>query len=254
MPESQSKFIWYDLMTSDLQAAESFYQTVLGWESKDSGLPGDHYTIFSVGPTMVSGLMLVPKGSGAGPSWMGYIGVDDVDAYTARVVAAGGSVYHAPQDIPGIGRFSVVADPQGAVFSLFHPLGRAETAPEPTGAPGLVCWHELCANDLEAAFEFYADLFGWTKAGSHDMGAMGSYQMFAAVGTAAVGGIMTTPPNMPTPFWLYYISVDAVQAAVARVTEAGGTVVHGPAQVPGGWIAQCLDPQGALFGIAAMQG
>ena len=255
MPESPAKFVWYDLMTSDTNAAASFYQDVLGWEAQASRVAGHDYSTFSHSGTVVSGLMAIPD-PGMRPAWMGYIGVDDVDAYTARVAAEGGAVHVAPRDIPQVGRFSLVADPQGAVFYLFHPLPPSSdpAESEPTPIPGRICWFELAASDPDAAFAFYADLFGWTKAEAHDMGPMGIYQTFST-GGPPVGGMMKTPPGMPTPFWLYYFSVDAAGAAAERVTQAGGRVVHGPTQVPGGgWIAQCLDPQGALFGMSSMQG
>jgi len=246
-----AKFVWYDLMTSDTKAAASFYEKVIGWTIEDNGMPGaEHYEIFSMGAKTVSGLMALPDPN-LRPSWLGYIGVDDVDASTKRVAEAGGSVHVPPRDIPGIGRFSLVADPQGAAFYLFHPNGSAPPDDTPA-APGRICWHELNARSLDSAYAFYAELFGWEKGGSHDMGAMGLYQMFTT-GAVPLGGMMNAPPGMPEPFWLYYFSVDSVAAAAERVTEAGGKVVHGPAQVPGGWIAQCLDPQGALFGVAAMQ-
>jgi predicted enzyme related to lactoylglutathione lyase len=246
-----AKFAWYDLMTSDIEAAASFYENVIGWATQDNGMAGaEHYRIFSMGPKTVSGLMALPE-KDLRPSWMGYIGVDDVDAYARRVVEAGGGVHVPPRDIPGVGRFSLVADPQGAVFYLFHPNGSAQLDDTPA-APGRICWHELNASNLDSAYAFYAGLFGWERGGSHDMGARGLYQMFTR-GGAPLGGMMKAPPSMPEPFWLYYFSVESVAAAAKRVTEAGGKVVHGPAEVPGGWIAQCLDPQGALFGVAAME-
>ena len=252
MPGSVAKFVWYDLMTSDPKAAASFYTQVIGWEAKDSGMPGPEYTIFSAGPG-VAGLMALP-GKDEHPAWMGYIGVDDVDAATERVAAAGGAVHVAPRDIPQVGRFSLVADPQGAVFYLFHPTGTAEISDEAPNAPGRICWHELYATDLDAASAFYAEQFGWVKDEAHDMGPMGPYQMFS-MGGPPLGGMMKTPPGMPTPSWGYYFSVDGIAASVERVIKGGGTLVHGPSQVPGGgWIAQCLDPQGALFGMASMQG
>ncbi len=246
-----AKVVWYDLMTSDIDAAASFYEKVVGWAVQDNGMLGaENYRIFSMGTKTISGLMALPE-KNLRPSWMGYIGVDDVDAATKRVTEAGGSVPVSPREIPGVGRLSLVADPQGAVFYLFHPNGSAQPGETPA-APGRICWHELNAANLDSAYAFYAKLFGWEKSGSHDMGAMGLYQMFTT-GGLPLGGMMNAPPSMPEPFWLYYFSVDSVAAAVTRVTEAGGKVVHGPAQVPGGWIAQCLDPQGALFGVAAMQ-
>ena len=103
--------------------------------------------------------------------------------------------------------------------------------------------------DQEAAFAFYAGLFGWTKAEAIDMGAMGTYQLFAT-GGAPVGGMMTRSDSMPPPSWLYYFNVDSAERAATRVRDAGGQVANGPHQVPGGsWIAHCLDPQGAIFAV-----
>ena len=109
----------------------------------------------------------------------------------------------------------------------------------------------LVGLDGATAFDFYARLFGWTKADAIDMGAMGIYQLFAT-GGAPVGGMMTKTPETPQPFWLYYFNVEAIDAAIARVEEGGGTLVNGPHEVPGGsFIAQCLDPQRAMFAMVA---
>jgi uncharacterized protein len=256
MPSEQAKFVWYDVMTTDVKAAEAFYRSVIGWDIRDSGMSDRSYLLLSAGPTMVGGLMPIPadaRAMGAPAAWTGYIGVADVDAHAARVKAAGGTIHHAPEDIPGIGRFAVAADPQGAVFILYRGAGGEAPAPVAPGAPGHVGWHELHAGDRESAFAFYADLFGWTKAEAIDMGPMGTYQIFAT-GGVTIGGMMTKTPATPMAFWLYYFNVEALDAAVARVTEGGGQVVNGPHQVPGGsWIAQCRDPQGAMFALAAQK-
>jgi uncharacterized protein len=79
------------------------------------------------------------------------------------------------------------------------------------------------------------------------MGPMGIYQIFAT-GHGPCGGVMPKTPETPAPFWLYYFNVDAAEAAMARVKDAGGQVIHGPMQVPGDrWIAHGLDPQGAML-------
>ncbi len=252
MSDYQGKFIWYELMTSDTKAAESFYRSVIGWDANDSGMADRSYTILSMGPTPIGGLMPIPEAArttGARPCWSGYIAVDDVDAYAARVKAAGGAIHRAPEDIPGVGRFAAVADPHGAVFMLFRGTGEPPGPPVAPGAPGHVGWHELQAGDGESAFAFYAGLFGWTKAEAIDMGAMGIYQLFAT-GGAPVGGMMTKMQATPAPFWLYYFNVDAIDAAAARVSQGGGQILNGPMQVPGGsWIVQCTDPQGASFAM-----
>lgn len=253
MSPSPNPFVWYELMTTDMEAAEAFYRAVIGWTSRDSGHPEMRYTIMSAGDRRVAGVMTLPsetRDRGGRPGWIGYIGVDDVKAATARIRQAGGVAHREPDEIPNIGRFSVVADPQGAVFVLFQPL-EAGDPPAPMGTPGHVGWRELYAADGPSAFEFYAGQFGWTKAEAMDMGPMGVYQLFAAGGDA-IGGMMTKPDNVPAPFWLFYFNVPELDAAVARVTGNGGQILFGPTEVPGGaWIVQGMDPQGAMFALVA---
>jgi predicted enzyme related to lactoylglutathione lyase len=251
MSKHHGQFFWYDLMTTDPKAAENFYHDVIGWNAKDSGSPDHAYTLLSKGPAMVGGLMPIPKevrDAGVGPCWTGYIAVDDVDAYAARVKTAGGSVRRGPMDVPGILRFAVVADPYGAVFIIFKGFSTEEPPAVAPGTPGHIGWHELMASDREGAFKFYSGLFGWTKAEAVESPA-GLYQTFAT-GGAPVGGMMTKMPDMPWSFWLYYFNVAGLDAAVARVTKGSGKILNGPMQVPGGgWIAQCMDPQGAMFAM-----
>ena len=252
MPSTPSQFVWYELMSPDPEAAARFYQAVLGWSAQPHpGAPPDMpYLILSMEGVGLGGIMaLAHAGEGAKPAWVGYIGVNDVDALAIQVTEAGGVVHRAPADIPGVGRFAVAADPSGAVFMLFKAQGEAPQQSPPPGAPGFPGWRELYADDGAAAFDFYAGLFGWTKAGDHDMGPMGVYHLFAA-GGPAIGGMMTKPPHHPAAHWTYYFNVETVEAAVGRVQAAGGKVVNGPHEVPGGgWIAQCQDPQGAMFAV-----
>jgi len=252
MPASPNTFVWYELMTTDI-AAEAFYQSVIGWTPQVMGHEGMRYTIMNAGGVPVSGVMQLTTemcDAGARPGWRGYIGVPDVDAATDRLKRAGGGVYKAPNDIPDVGRFSVVADPQGAAFTLFTPKG-GDNPTVPAGTPGHVGWHELYTTDWQAAFSFYADQFGWTKVREFDMGPMGTYQLFAA-GSDEIGGMMNKPEAVPYPAWTFYFNVDAIDAAAARVTEGGGRIIHGPVEVPGGsWIVQAMDPQGAMFALVA---
>ncbi len=253
MTATTASFVWYELMTTDRAAAEAFYRNVVGWEVQacDGGMP---YSIAHVGGRPAAGLMDLPeeaRAAGMPPAWVGYIGVADVDAAAHEVRQAGGAVHRAPADIPGIGRFAVVGDPQGAMFMLFTPSQANE--PVPPMSPGHVSWHELYATDWRGAFEFYAGQFGWTKDQAMDMGPMGTYQLFAA-GSHAIGGMMNRPEGMPVPAWLFYFTVPALDDAVARITANGGRVLNGPMEVPGGaWIVQAVDPQGAMFALVAMQ-
>jgi predicted enzyme related to lactoylglutathione lyase len=253
MPAPRGKFIWYDVMTSDTKAGAAFYRDVIEWSAQEHPMAdGSTYTVFSKGPTMVAGLMAIPeplRREGARPCWSGYIAVDDVDADAARVKAAGGTVQRAPADIPGVGRFAVVADPGGAVFLLFKPNTDETPRPVAPMAPGHVGWHELHAGNLDREFAFYSGLFGWTKDRAVDLGADGTYQTFAT-GGAPCGGMMTRCAQVPHTCWNYYIAVDDVAAAAQRTKDHGGQVIFGPHEVPGGaWIVQASDPQGAHFAM-----
>jgi predicted enzyme related to lactoylglutathione lyase len=161
-----NNFCWYELMASDGPAAEAYYSHVIGWGTTDAGMPNMRYTLLLAGERPVGGCMTLPQEAcvqGAKPGWIGHIGVNDVDAFARRVKAEGGSILREPEDIPGVGRFAVAADPQGAVFFLFQGNGEMP-APLPPGTPGTVGWHELYAeNDWEKSFAFYSKLFGWTK-------------------------------------------------------------------------------------------
>jgi uncharacterized protein len=246
------KFVWYELMTSDLAAAEDFYEHVVGWGARDADMPNLRYTLFTADAVPVAGLMALSteaRAAGVRPAWLGYVSVGDVDADVARVGQAGGKVHHAPTDIPGVGRFAVLADPQGAAFALFKPSGQGE--PPAQMMPGHVGWHELHAADRERAFDFYSGLLGWEKSDAMDMGPMGIYQLFNT-GGLAIGGIFTKPAQEPMPYWLYYFTVPDIDQAAARVKAKGGTVVNGPREVPGGaFTIQGLDPQGASFALVA---
>jgi uncharacterized protein len=252
MSDLQGSFIWYELMTSDTKAAETFYKAVMGWDAADSGMPGiTGYTLFSAGEFRVAGLMTLSeeaKARGACPGWLGYIAVDDVDASAEALTSTGGKVMRAPDDIPGVGRFAVVADPHGAVFGLFKGMGQAPPMPS-MNTPGIIAWRELNAGDGPSAFTFYSGLFGWRKGEAMDMGPMGVYQMYGK-GDVDFGGIMTKSSDIATPFWLYYVNVADIEAAGARITANGGQVLNGPMEVPGSmWIIQGRDPQGAMFAV-----
>ena len=253
----QGAFFWYDLMTSDTKAARKFYCDVVGWSITDSGNPDMEYMIFNVAHRGVAGVMPISDEmakAGVHPAWMGYIQVDDVDMMAAAIESEGGKLHRGPITVPGVIRFAVVSDPQGAGFLIATPLIKDPPPPISPSTPGTIGWRELYAGEWKTAFAFYEKLFGWTKSETHDMGPMGAYQLFKAGGENDEGGMMTKPPHIPGPFWGYYINVAAMDAAVARITEGGGKILNGPMQVPGGqWIVQAMDPQGGYFSLVAMK-
>ena len=255
MTDYQGRFVWYELTTTDQEAAKSFYGTVAGWEAQPSPMAG--YTLFTAGGTPVAGLMDQPEECrrlDVPPAWTGYVAVEDVDAVTERAAGLGGAVQIPPTDIPEIGRFSVITDPQGAWFALFRAAKPEQARPHQPDQPGNVVWHELLAADREAAFAFYAALFGWEKAEALDMGELGTYQIFSA-GGQNIGGMFTKPPAIPVPHWLFYLNAGDIDAAIGRVTAAGGRVLNGPMAIPGGaWVIQGQDPQGAGFALFGTRG
>lgn len=244
-------FVWFELVTTDAKAAGDFYKTVIGWGSEMSSGPAGPYTIFKAGQIPVGGMLEM---QGVPPGWLGYVGVDDVDGFARKVEAAGGAVHKAPQDIPDVGRFAVVADPQGAMFVLFKgALDQDPPRPAPM-SPGSLGWSELHAADWEKAFDFYAPLFGWVKHDTVPMGEMGVYQTFGPP-EAAIGGMFSNHAPAPGPYWLYYFGVDGVDSAVERAKAAGGEILMGPVEVPGGaFVVNAKDPQGAVFAFLGMRG
>ncbi len=241
----QNPFVWYDLMTPDVDAAKKFYGHVVGWTFAP---PMMDYHVANVGDAGTGGMMATPAHlKGMPPMWSGYIYTPDVDAACKKIANLGGTVKREPWDVPNTLRMAVVADPTGAFFNIMQPLSQGERKLPPEGAVGTVGWHELYAEDLKAAWDFYSQMFGWTRGTTMDMGAVGPYQLFQIDGKDA-GGMEKRPGMIPMPMWLYYFRVDGIDAAVARITNGGGKIAMGPHQVPGGqWIVMATDPQGGSF-------
>lgn len=247
--KSRGRFVWHDLMTTDLEKAKAFYTRVIGWGTQVWEGP-QPYTMWTAGGAPVGGLMTLPAAEKAPPHWLGYISTPDVDGTVAQAQGLGATVLVKPTPIPKVGSFAVLADPQGAVFSAFTPNAEG---PEVQGH-GQFSWHELMTTDYKAAFKFYHAIFGWETSAEHDMGEIGVYLLFGRDGHD-IGGMFNTPPGVPAPpNWLQYIAVDSADRAAERVTANGGMVMNGPMDVPGGdRIAQCLDPQGGAFAVHSRQ-
>ncbi len=253
-PSVRGRLLWFELMTTDLAAAERFYSAVVGWTVKRSTNGPMPYTEWlRPGDVPVGGAMtLPPQLTGVPPHWMIYIGVDSFDAGVAHATKLGATTLSPVIDVPNVGRMQTLKDPQGAPFSIYQPN---EPPPPAADAPavGDASWLELYTTDSAAALAFYRDLFGWQSTEDMDMGEMGVYRMFGQ-SARSLGGMMTKVGDMadlPTA-WVVYFWVPEIRAAATRVTDNGGTVVNGPMQVPGGtWILQGTDPQGAFFSLNA---
>ena len=249
--------IWYELLSSDADASKAFYEQVIGWTIHDAEPGGMDYRMIDAGAgDFAGGLMaLTPEmqGGGATPGWLFYIGVDDVDASVARIVAAGGSVRMPAIDMAGVGRMALVADPQGIPFYVMRGASDEDsTAYAPTGM-GKCNWNELMTPDQAGANAFYAQVFGWTYPDKMPMGEMGDY-IFFAVGNETIGATMTAPPG-PPPAWQFYFRTPDIDVAAETVRTRGGTVHAGPMDVPGGdRIIVASDPHGTMFGVVATAG
>src|ERR1700759_490413 len=198
--EIRGRFVWHELMTTDTDAASDFYSRVVPWKAEDSGMPS--YSLWMSGKVRAGGLMALPAddGSATPPHWIIYVGTPDVDATVEAAEKLGGKVLKVASDIPNVGRFAVLSDPQGAAFAVFTPQPTSDEVP-PGGEVGDFTWHELTTTDLDAALAFYTELFGWSKGAAHDMGEMGLYQIVAH-GGKDVGGIMKARDNATPPSWL----------------------------------------------------
>jgi predicted enzyme related to lactoylglutathione lyase len=238
-------------MTTNTKSAAGFFSKVVSWKTQ-AWEHDPSYTMFVANGRRMAGLMLLPedaKAMGAPPSWITYIGTPDVDETARQAASLGGKILKPATDIPRVGRFAVIQDPQGAVFSAFAPAEAPQSDAEPT--IGDFSWHELPTTDWRAALTFYQQLFGWEGTSSMDMGPeMGTYQMYGLKGKT-LGGMFNKPKQMSgPPAWLPYIKVADAKKAAETVKRLGGQVVNGPMEVPGGdLIAQGVDLQGAMFAV-----
>ena len=119
-PSGEGIFVWEELGTTDADAAQRFYEQVIGWTTSDMGDEYGGYRIFNRGETGVAGLMNLPDDS-IPPHWQPYVAVEDPDATTAKAVELGGSALMEPMDVPKVGRIAVLRDPQGATFGIIKP-------------------------------------------------------------------------------------------------------------------------------------
>lgn len=257
MANKHGSFIWYELLTRDAAAAKAFYDSVVGWDIDAQAPPGGmDYRMIKAHDGMVGGVMQLSAdmlAGGAKPVWLGYFGVDDVDAAVASITAAGGTVHLPAFDIPNVGRLAMVADPQGVPFYVMRGASPESSTSYQRMGQGHVSWNELMTSDLDAALAFYAEQLDVRKIGGMDMGPMGEYAFIANAESAgeAIGGAMKAPEGTPTG-WGFYFRVEEIEAARARVEAAGGTVINGPMEVPGGeMVLNAIDPDGAVFGLVA---
>lgn len=253
----QGSHIWYELMTPDSDAAAKFYGAVVpGWSvSGPVGGDQDYRMINRSDGGMAGGVLKLTdemRTEGGRPLWMGYIGVDDVDATVAKIEAKGGKALAPAFDIPQ-GRIAMVADPQGNPFYVMKPVPPPDKpeAQSDVFSPTeneRVSWNELTTGDAAAARSFYGDLFGWKSDDFMSMGELGEYRFFDH-GSVRIGALCGPMPGGPTG-WRYYIRVPSISKSAEAVKAEGGTVAMGPHEVPtGDHIVIGHDPQRVEFAL-----
>ncbi|MBP7148249.1 MAG: VOC family protein [Acidobacteria bacterium] len=243
----QGLFVWHDLMTTDPGKAASFYGSLFDWQMKDEKLGDGTYTMIMNSGRGIGGMNAHDPARGGPSHWMCHVLVGDIEATVRETKRLGGAIVLPATEIPGVGWFAVLKDPQGAHISTFQERpGSPEDWELPMG-PGTFCWHELLARDPGRAIEFYCGLFGWTHS-QQEMGELGTYHMFHR-GDAFAGGMLAMPAGSDGPSaWLPYVYVTDLERAVAQTTRLGGQVCVPPTIVPGvGHFAVATDPTGAYF-------
>jgi predicted enzyme related to lactoylglutathione lyase len=184
------------------------------------------------------------------PVWLGYVYVANVDATVAAASADGATLCVPPTDIPGVGRFAMLQDPQGVGVYVMAPAPQSGESTAFAPKARHCQWNELVTTDPVAAVAFYVKHFGWQKGETMSMGPMGDYQ-FLIGGGQRFGAAMKRGDPAARPIWRYYFGVDDIDRAAQAIVAGGGRLLRDPEQVPGGaYAAAAIDPQGAEFGIA----
>jgi predicted enzyme related to lactoylglutathione lyase len=245
---------WVELMTPDQKAAGDFYSRIFGWEIEENPIDdeGNVYLVGWLQGRQVAGIGgQMPEMAGHPAFWGVYLAVDDVDATTAKVEAAGGKVEAGPFDVMEHGRMSAVQDPTGARVNLWQANKHIGTGI--ANEPGTPTWNEVTTPDPERASAFYAEVLGMGSE-LQDMEG-GSYRVLTNAEGKVVGG--ATEPQMEgiPPHWNVYFNVADVDATAQQVDTHGGKTVAPPFDVPGvGRLGVFTDPQGGMFCLMAAAG
>jgi predicted enzyme related to lactoylglutathione lyase len=235
---------WVDIQTSDQDAAKQFYTALFGWDYDDQPMPqGGVYSMAKRGGRDVAAIAPLPPQQGVPPHWNSYIAVSDVDAITARVADAKGSVLMPPMDVMDAGRMAVVQDPTGAAIALWQ--AKNHIGAQTVNEPGSFTWTELQTPDVDAAAAFYAKVVGWEAQPFEGM----DYTVFNNEGTGIAGATKPPMEGVP-PNWLVVFAVEDTDATVDTAKKKGGSVLTEPMDIEGvGRLAVLADPQGAVFAI-----
>jgi uncharacterized protein len=248
-------FCWFELSTSDQQAAKNFYTSLFGWSVDDSPIgPDQFYSMFKInGRDVGAAYTQQPDQAAQGvpPNWMVYVSVEDADATANRASSLGGTIVAPPFDVMEHGRMAVLQDPTGAMISIWQPKQHIGTGIG--GVNNTFSWAELSTPDQARGGAFYSDLFGWKMvAGKDNQPAKPGDYYHIVNGQDMQGGVASPAqrdPNAP-PHWLIYVTVADCKATVAKAKSLGANVYVDTMDIGDeGIIAVLADPQGAAFGL-----
>jgi predicted enzyme related to lactoylglutathione lyase len=245
---------WFELGTTDQNAAKQFYTQMFGWAVNDNPMgPTEVYTIFRLDGRDVASAYTLPAKlteQGVPPHWGVYFAVADADESAAKVTELGGSIIQKPFDVMEAGRMAICQDPGGATFSLWQ--AKQNQGVGVFNENNAVCWAELATWDTAQAQAFYTGLLGWETKGA---ASMATYIEYSVAGKPS-GGLLPMDDNwkgMPSHWAIYFLVADC-DAAVAHVKDLGGMARMGPFDAPGvGRIAAMADPQGAGFYLITLK-
>ena len=243
-------FCWFELGTTDQNAAKRFYASVAGWTAMDFPMgPDAVYTMFTLEGCNAGACYTLDAemlSQGVPPNWMLYVAVADADETAGKVAAAGGKVAAPPFDVMDFGRMAACQDPSGAAFAIWQPRTHPGTGIQ--DVPGTFCWADLMTSDPSGSGKFYRDVFGWLA----ETGKDGSGYLHLKNGDRHIGGIPPAEhlnPNSP-PHWLLYLLVEDCDAATAKAAELGARVYAAPMSMEGvGRWSVIADPQGAVLAL-----
>ena len=237
---------WADLATNDQDAAKAFYSGLFGWEYDDQPVgDGVTYSMAQLGGRAAAAInpqQPDEAAQGIPPHWNVYVTVEDADAKTAEVTGAGGQVLAGPFDVFDAGRMAVIADPTGAVLSLWQ--AGTSIGAEVVNVPSALTWADCASTDPQASAGFYSALLGWR---AEQMSEEPPYWVLWN-GERTQGGLTPAMPGAPS-VWFPYFAVESVDAKLAEAQGAGATPAVGPIDVPQGRFAIVMDPQGAVFAL-----
>jgi predicted enzyme related to lactoylglutathione lyase len=238
------QFVWRELGVTDVDRAKGYFNELFGWTYKDAPMGPDFvYTMIVAGEQQVGGLYKPsPKMPALPTTWFSYLSVPDVDRTAGDIKAAGGKVLGEPMDIPGVGRFVMAFDPQGAIFAPFRSLNGD---PEPVERPavGTFCWETLSTSSLEGARTFYERAIGWTPGAGP-----GDAVVFNA-GQLPIADVQATAPGAASS-WMPHVLVDKLEATRDKARRLGAQILAADVPVPGmGRLAVVQDPFGATLGL-----